>query len=454
MSRTAPSLQVRLLGLMFGVLAAVWAATLALTLSDTRHELGELLDAHLAQSASLLLVHDADEDLEAPAAPSLHRYAPRVAFQVWHDGRLVLRSANAPMQPFGPRAASEGFSFFTDGDVRWRVFAAWDAARRRQVYVGERLGARDEILGAVLRGVSLPLALALPVLGVATWWTVRRGLAPLRRLGRTLAARRPDALDPVPQEGMFAEMLPLAAALDDLLRRIGDLLANERRFTADAAHELRTPVAAIRMQAQVARAATDDAARAHALDGLLAGCDRAARLIDQLLTLARVESAQAPDMAAVELAGVARAVMAELAPAALAKGQQVELDAPGTYEVRGNALLLAVLVRNLVDNAVRYAPQGAAIRVRLQREGEAVVLDVEDGGPGLPDADLARLGERFFRVPGSAAPGSGLGWSIVRRIAAVHHARVDVGRSTGLGGLMVTVTFGRVDGSTQVAASR
>jgi two-component system sensor histidine kinase QseC len=322
------------------------------------------------------------------------------------------------------------------------VFAAWDAARRRQVYVGERLGARDEILGAVLRGVSLPLALALPVLGLATWWTVRRGLAPLRRLGRTLAARRPDALDPVPQDGMFAEMLPLAAALDDLLRRIGDLLANERRFTADAAHELRTPVAAIRMQAQVARAAADDAARVHALDGLLAGCDRAARLIDQLLTLARVESAQAPEMAPVELAGVARAVMAELAPAALAKGQQVELDAPGTYEVRGNALLLAVLVRNLVDNAVRYAPQGAAILVRLQKEGEAVVLDVEDGGAGLPDADLARLGERFFRVPGSAASGSGLGWSIVRRIAAVHHARVDVERSTRLGGLNVTVTFG------------
>jgi len=252
---------------------------------------------------------------------------------------------------------------------------------------------------------------------------------------------------------MFAEMLPLAAALDDLLRRIGDLLANERRFTADAAHELRTPVAAIRMQAQVARAAADDAARAHALDGLLAGCDRAARLIDQLLTLARVESAQAPEMASVELAGVARAVMADLAPAALAKGQHVELDAPGAYEVRGNALLLAVLVRNLVDNAVRYAPGGAAVRVRLHRDGGTVVLDVEDGGPGLPDADLARLGERFFRVPGSAASGSGLGWSIVRRIAAVHHARVDVGRSAGLGGLMVTVTFGRVDGSTQVAAS-
>jgi two-component system sensor histidine kinase QseC len=253
-------------------------------------------------------------------------------------------------------------------------------------------------------------------------------------------------LDPVPQDGMFAEMLPLAAALDDLLRRIGDLLANERRFTADAAHELRTPVAAIRMQAQVARVATDDAARARALDGLLAGCDRAARLIDQLLTLARVESAQAPEMMPVELAGVARAVMAELAPAALAKGQQVELDAPGAYEVRGNALLLAVLVRNLVDNAVRYAPQGAAIRVRLQRDGETVVLDVEDGGPGLPDADLARLGERFFRVPGSAASGSGLGWSIVRRIAAVHHARVDVGRSTRLGGLNVTLSFA-VDGA-------
>jgi two-component system sensor histidine kinase QseC len=309
------------------------------------------------------------------------------------------------------------------------------------VYVGERLDARGEILAAVLRGVSWPLALALPVLGLATWWTVRRGLAPLRRMGRTLAARRPDALDPVALDGMSAEMLPLAASLNGLLGRIADLLANERRFTADAAHELRTPVAAIRMQAQVAQAATDDATRAHALDGLLAGCDRAARLIDQLLTLARVESAQAPEMAGVELGGVTRGVMAELAPAALAKAQRLELDAQGTYVVRGNALLLAVLVRNLVDNAVRYAPPGAAIGVYLHREGDEVVLDVEDGGAGLADADLARLGERFYRVAGNGAAGSGLGWSIVRRIAAVHGARVAVRRSERLGGLAVTVTF-------------
>jgi two-component system sensor histidine kinase QseC len=439
MSRAAPSLQVRLLGLMFGVLAALWAATLALTLSDTRHELDELLDAHLAQSASLLLVQDADNDGDAEArdAPVLHHYAPRVAFQVWRDGRLVQRSANAPAQPFGPAAGRDGFSSVRAADAAWRVFAAYDPARRRQVYVGERPGARDEIL----RAVSWPLALALPVLGLATWWTVRRGLAPLRSLGRTLAARGADALDPVPVEGMFAEMLPLAASLNDLLRRIADLLANERRFTADAAHELRTPVAAIRMQAQVARAATDDAARAHALDGLLAGCDRAARLIDQLLTLARVESAQAPDMADVDLAGVVRGVMAELAPAALAKSQRFELDAPDACAVRGNALLLAVLARNLVDNAVRYAPPGAPVCARVRREGNEIVLDVEDGGPGLDDAGLARLGERFYRPAGSAAPGSGLGWSIVRRIVAVHGARVDVRRSARWGGLAVSVRF-------------
>jgi two-component system sensor histidine kinase QseC len=154
MSR-GPSLQVRLLGLMFGVLAALWAATLALTLSDTRHELDELLDAHLAQSASLLLVQDADadEDVAAPDAPILHRYAPRVAFQVWRDGRLVLRSANAPALPFGPAARRGGFAFVDAPGARWRVFAAYDPARRRQVYVGERLDARGEILAAVLRGV-------------------------------------------------------------------------------------------------------------------------------------------------------------------------------------------------------------------------------------------------------------------------------------------------------------
>jgi two-component system sensor histidine kinase QseC len=270
---------------------------------------------------------------------------------------------------------------------------------------------------------------------------VYRGLAPLRRLGHALAARRAAELQPVTLGDTPAEVAPVLAALNGLFERVRALLDAERRFTADAAHELRTPIAAIRAQAQVALGEADDARRRQALAQTLAGCDRAARLVDQLLTLARLEAAEAPPLQVVDLGALARSVLGDAAPAGIAKGQSLSLDATPHAWVRGDATLLAVLVRNLVDNAVRYSPPGARIEVRAAREGAGVVLSVEDSGPGLSPSDLARLGERFFRVVGSGETGSGLGWSIVRRVAAVHGAALQAQRSTRLGGLAVQAVF-------------
>ena len=231
----------------------------------------------------------------------------------------------------------------------------------------------------------------------------------------------------------------MIAALNGLFERIGHLLESERRFTADAAHELRTPIAAIRMQAQVAMGEADAALRQHALQGTLEGCDRATRLVEQLLSLSRLEALEAPVMAAVDLRAVAQRVVAELAPKAIGKQQTLEFEGDASCPIPGNATLLAVLVRNLVDNAVRYSPPSARIKIAVQLQDGQVALRVEDSGPGLDDADSTRLGERFFRVTGSLESGSGLGWSIVRRIAAVHRLDIEVGRSSELGGLAVRV---------------
>jgi len=287
-----------------------------------------------------------------------------------------------------------------------------------------------------------PLALALPLLGLAAWWAVRHGLQPLRRLSSTLRQRQPQALEPVLLPQAPEEMQPMLQALNGLLQRIGGMVESERRFTADAAHELRTPLAAIRTQAQVALAESDQAARRHALQATLQGCDRATRLVDQLLTLSRLESAGPPSWTLVDLAALARGVARDLAPEALARHQDLALEAETPCPVQGDATLLAVLVRNLLDNASRYSPEGATLRLVVAPVAPGqVLLDVQDSGPGLADTDRARLGERFFRVLGSGASGSGLGWSIVQRIAAAHGATVEVGRSASLGGLQVAVRF-------------
>jgi two-component system sensor histidine kinase QseC len=220
------------------------------------------------------------------------------------------------------------------------------------------------------------------------------------------------------------------------------MVVSERRFTADAAHELRTPIAAIRAQAQVALGAGDDVAqRHHALQATLAGCDRATRLVEQLLMLARLEANPERLASPVNLAVVVQRVAADLAPAALGRAQVLEMDAQEGCQVAANEVLLGVLVRNLVDNALRYSPAGARVSVSVQSGAKGVVLCVQDSGPGMPPAEMQRLGERFFRVLGTDQPGSGLGWSIVRRIADVTGAQVQIARSETLGGLSVTVVW-------------
>jgi len=445
-TRLPRSLQGRLLVLVVGLVASVWLATAGMTWFDVRHELDELLDSHLAQAAALLVAQQArevEEDDRGLDAPTLHRYATKVAFQVFHEGRLALRSANAPATPMlapGDRFQT-GFKTVQVGGTAWRVFAARGGERDVQVFVGEQVDSRNSILWAILRSTLWPMLVALPLLALAAWWAVHRGVAPLRQLGRTLAARRPQALSPVVMEGAPSEMAPMLEALNGLFSRIAELMESERRFTADAAHELRTPIAAIRAQAQVALGEADDAQRRHALDATVQGCDRASHLVEQLLTLSRLEGGAATPLAAIDLGALARRVVGELAPEALQKSQTIEFDAAETSVVRGDATLLAVLVRNLVDNAIRYSPPAATVQVSVTRADGCIRLGIDDSGPGMTGADRRRVGERFFRVMGSEQSGSGLGWSIVRRIAAVHHADVSIERSVLQGGLSVAVRW-------------
>jgi two-component system, OmpR family, sensor histidine kinase QseC len=445
--RPASSLQRRLLWRVLGAVGALWLMAALLVGLDARHELGELLDAHLAQSAALLIARQTpdadgvlDDAVQLPVAPDLHRYNQRVAFQIWHEGQLLLRSANAPAAPM--TTLSEGFETHLIDGQAWRLFVAQGGEADVQVQVAELMSSRQSILMAVMRGMLAPLLLGLPLLGLLVWGAVRRGLLPLRTLQEQLHTRDPQALSPLPVEVRTpAEVAQLRDALNQLFARMADLLDSERRFTADAAHELRTPIAAIRAQAQVAQGAADDVERRHALQATVAGCDRASHLVQQLLTLSRVEAAPAADSHRLDLGVVTRSVAAELAGQALDRRQDLTLDAPTGCWLQADEVLLRVLLRNLLDNASRYSPDGATVSLQVRVDGTQVLLQVDDSGPGMAPADLARLGERFFRALGQTQPGSGLGLSIVRRIVAAQGGTLQARASDTLGGLCVSVCW-------------
>jgi two-component system sensor histidine kinase QseC len=222
------------------------------------------------------------------------------------------------------------------------------------------------------------------------------------------------------------------------------LIENERRFTADASHELRTPLAALKIQAQVARASANDAERARALDNVLAGCDRASHLVEQLLTLARLDPddhrSRAQDC---DLQLLARNAVAELAPYAMSKEIEIDLAEGGATETTGYPGLVAILLRNLIDNAIRYSRAGGSVQVRAAAEDDTATLTVTDQGPGIPAEERDRVGQRFYRVLGTEEFGSGLGLSIVKRIAELHEASVSLGDGAHGKGLSVTVKFKR-----------
>jgi two-component system sensor histidine kinase QseC len=436
-----PSLKRRLLLLALGATALVWLATVLVTWLDARHEIDEVLDGHLAQAAALLIAQLSDEldEIETEHAPLLHKDARKVAFQIWEKGeRLGLHSANAPQQPLG--TGEEGFGDRVVDGVRWRVFTSWDASGDYLVHVAERMALRRELSAQLAFGLLWPLLVALPILGGVLWLAVTRGLRPLQDLTRAVAAREPDNLAPLDAAHAPREVVPLVEQLNRLFGRIAQSFERERRFTADAAHELRTPVAAIKAQAQVAQSASAADARDHALEQVVAGAERAARLVEQLLTLARLEAIDRGALEACDLRAIAARVLAELAPAALARGAQLELSDGPHVELRCLPALVEVALRNLVDNAVRHGG-GGAVRVLVAREAAHALLRVADEGPGIPQSDRAEVLRRFHRLPEAGEGGSGLGLSIVERIAQLHGATLTLGSGEGGQGLRVELRF-------------
>lgn len=441
--RRQRSVRRQLLVLLLSAISAAWVVAASVSFRDARHEVSEVLDAHLAQTASLISVQrdgdEAPDEVDTEHAPVLHRYGRRVMFQVWEGGTaLGLHSLNAPNTPLSP--IRDGFSDATIGGARWRVFSTWDAKHRVLVQVAEHFYERDELATAVARNFVVPLVIALPVLGIVIWAAVGRAMRSLTHVDQQVASRTADNLTALDITDAPSEIGALVTSLNELFGRIQGLIEQERRFTADAAHELRTPLAGIRAQAQVAGGATNDAERARALDGVIAGCDRATHAVEQMLTLARL----APDAVSfqptsVQLDVILQETISELASVALPKQIDIVLTHDQRLFVSGDAGLLAILFRNLIDNAIRYSPPATIVQIEIEAGEARALIRIRDAGPGISAGERANIGRRFYRAPGTRAPGSGLGLSIVQRIVDLHRGTMRLDSSPTGVGLQVSV---------------
>ncbi len=438
------SIRARLLLSLLAALALAAALVGGVIYRNVLHETEALFDYQLRQMA--LSLRDQGE-INPNDAAALNDEDLDFVVQIWRiDGRSVYASrAHKAL----PAQAVLGLAEVKVDGQRWRSFAV--AARDKVIQVAQPVRIRQGLAAdAALRGV-LPLLLAAPLLAAALWWLISLSLRPLARVARQVAQQDAGTLQPLPAVDLPDEVAPLVAALNALLVRLGQAWAGQRAFVADAAHELRSPLTALKLQAQVLqrldRAGADAATRRAALDALVAGVDRAGRLVEQLLTLARHEPGAAPHQPAatpqaVDLPALLRQVLADsAAPLAAARGSQIKLEADEAIHVPGDAAALAVLVRNLVDNALRYSPPGGQVLLRLAGTPAGPLLTVDDSGPGIPPAERERVFERFVRGAASAeASGSGLGLAIVLSIARRHGAGVVLADAP-LGGLRVAVQW-------------
>ncbi|HEX4944764.1 MAG TPA: ATP-binding protein [Usitatibacteraceae bacterium] len=442
MTTVRGSVRGRLIAILLTGLAVVWLGATVATVIEADHEVEEVFDAHLAQKASLLALRVGEEmeEIDTEHAPVLHKYAKPLSFQVWkHGTKLLLHSADAPDMRFSPDES--GFSVVTFDDRDWRVFSLWDAKHEHLVQVRDAIKERRHVMVDIMEALAMPLAVALPLFALLVWFAVGRALRPLARVSDEISRRDPKYLAPLEGE-VPSEIAPLVGRLNALLARVQSSLDGERRFTSDAAHELRTPLAALRAQLQVAQGAADAAGRDRAIANALAAGERATHLVEQLLTLARLEhSAWQAVAAPFDLHRVAAEAIGQRAPQALARRIELSLEGEAGAMAMGHAGLAAIAVGNLLDNAIRYSPADTAVTVAVARDGGRAILSVRDEGPGIPAGRREDALRRFTRPEDSGTEGSGLGLSIVARIAELHGAALQLGDAAGGKGLVATLRF-------------
>jgi two-component system sensor histidine kinase QseC len=457
---TTRSIRARLLTAILLALIVILGATAWGSYEVAKHESEELFGARLATSARVLeamvaravqnatineaLVIALPRELEQAGEYGSalgHPYETKIAFQVWRDdGTLLVRSMSAPVEPFSANVA--GFSTQRVNGELSHVFVLQSG--NTWVHVAEKDEVRDELLHDFGIAVMTPLVVGALLLLVLVNALVLYGLKPLRQLAATIQSREPESLGPIELKEVPTEVRGVAGALNDLLGRVALAFERERRFTDAAAHELRTPIAALKIHAENVTRAANERERAHSMARLMQALERASKLADQMLAYSRAQNgADSEPRMAVNLCATVRDAAQQLEPLRVRKAQELVVTAAGAEDAHivADPAKIQRLVFNLLDNASRYAPERSTIEVKIVKESALVTLSVSNGGPAIAPELRERVFEPYYRVPGSASDGSGLGLAIVKEVAARHGASVSLASVDGSNGTAVTVVF-------------
>jgi len=434
---------------------------------DTQHETRELFDAQLARSARLILsmvqadqgrsdfsniqkyldenspLHveidhgdEANHDLEPG-----HIYETKLAFQIWDGlGNLVLKSQNAPISPM--TSIQSGFDNKSFLGQDWRVFSLHSSKPHYQCITAERVDVRNDLIDKLSSDLLLLLITLSPVLSVVMWFAINQGLLPLQNLASQIGRRDASNLDAVSETHVPTEIKTIAGALNSLLLRLSLALDREKRITSDAAHELRTPLAAVKLHAELAQKASNKNDRVNAIHHVLQGIDRTTHLVDQLLALAKLEPESfSKNLDLLNLNHMVIAEAALLAPIAGKKNIELAINDSDEAFIKADSTSLHLLIRNILSNAINYTQDNGNIEISIISTTESIDLIIEDNGPGIPAEQRERVFERFYRMENHDRPGCGIGLSIAMRVAELHNAKLQLGTPNEGTGLVVTISF-------------
>lgn len=441
------SIRTRLIAIISLPLIVVALMIGTFSLLSTYEEIAEIYDAQLVHSAKLLLQITESEidkndaktiDLGVERPELAHPYENKITFRIWKNDSLITQSHQAEV--FGEFRASPGFSDQKIAGEKWRFFVFLDEKTGFNVEIAQKTEVRTELILKILADLFIPLSLFIPILLLIVWFGIAKGFKPMLRISQLVDKRDSNDFTPIQASDVPTEIHPLINAINRLLNRIQSSFERERQFTDNAAHELRTPLAAMKTQTQVLLKKSSDMPECQeGLNNLHASIDRASHMVDQLLSFARLQSENI-EFEIVDLSMIVEETLKDISPLAVRKNLELEARLEPRLYINGNRNALFIMIRNLVDNAIKFTGKDGNIDISTERSGIDVVLRVSDTGQGIPQNDKDKVFERFYRVKKSSTPGSGLGLSMVKWVCDIHHAEIRLEDNTPTG-LIATVTM-------------